>query len=101
LAKRFAEAVTSELTEGDCLVLGWRAEYIPMRVIADWIGISYEGARKRLSRLHLRARQIAYAELATWTPDERHAFLIAFGIGGAAADDSTERPDGGRGGDRW
>lgn len=101
MAKRFAEAVTSELTEGDCLVLGWHAEYIPMRVIAEWIGISYEGTRKRLSRLHLRARRIAYAELATWTPEERRAFRNAFGIDGSVADDSTERPRGGPGGERW
>jgi RNA polymerase sigma factor (sigma-70 family) len=66
LAGRLSEALSSD--ERQLLVAV--AENIPQREIADWLGVSYAVARKRLERLRARLTEVAMHYANTLEPDD-------------------------------
>jgi len=46
------------------------AENIPQREIAEWLGVSYAVARKRLERLRARLTEVAMHYANTLEPDD-------------------------------
>ena len=58
-AARFAEALGAHLTREEQEMLAWVAEGVPHRLIAEWLGITREAAKKRIARLCRRLRAAA------------------------------------------
>ena len=83
-----AAAVRRDVTREEELILGWIAHGVPHRQIAEWLGVSYEAATKRIWRLcrRLRARAAEHAEALA--PEERGEAVRrvrrTHGSGGAA-----------------
>src|SRR3954462_8955452 len=48
---RLAELLNARLSEEERQMLAWVAEGVPQRVIAEWLGINREAAKKRIARL--------------------------------------------------
>jgi hypothetical protein len=67
-------------------VLGYLAERVPQRLIAEWTGVSHDAMRKRILRLRvrLRAEVLRYAE--TLPTRERTEVMRALGRGGQIGD---------------
>jgi DNA-directed RNA polymerase specialized sigma24 family protein len=65
--RKFAELLSARLTAEERQMLAWVGEGVPHRVIAQWLGISREAAKKRVSRLSQRVRRLA-AELSSQLP---------------------------------
>ena len=76
---QFLARVEAELTVEERLLLAWIGEGVPRRQIADWLGVSYEAARKRTARLSTRARELASAALERMPSEERIEFERALG----------------------
>jgi DNA-directed RNA polymerase specialized sigma24 family protein len=55
----FARALGAHLSKEEQQMLAWVAEGVPRRVIAEWLGISREAAKKRIARLCSRLRAVA------------------------------------------
>ena len=64
---RFAQLMSDRLSDTERQMLGWVAEGVPQRVIAEWLGINHEAAKKRIARLCRRMR-IAAAEMSDELP---------------------------------
>ena len=64
--------IRSHLSDDDQRILGWEERQMPHRQIADWLGLSYEAATKRIWRLKRRLQALTleyYARVST--PEER------------------------------
>lgn len=75
---RLSAELDAGLREQDRLLLAWLADHVPMRMVAAWLGIGYDAALKRASRLRARLRAAALAHTDALPPGERrvvHAFL--------------------------
>src|SRR4051812_4781557 len=59
--KQFGTLLSARLTNSEREMLAWVAEGVPQRVIAEWLGINREAAKKRIARLCKRLRAIACA----------------------------------------
>ena len=70
-AMRLAELLSARLSEEERQMLAWVAEGVPQRVIAEWLGINREAAKKRIARLCCRLRGAAEALKAELPPDTR------------------------------
>jgi DNA-directed RNA polymerase specialized sigma24 family protein len=68
---RFAATLASRLTIDERQMLAWVSEGVPHRVIAGWLGITREAAKKRIARLCRRLRAIAEQETARLPVAER------------------------------
>lgn len=68
---RLAAILRGELSEDDILLLSWRSAGVPYRQIAQWLGITYEAAAKRVTRLSQRLRQIASLRAESFPLEER------------------------------
>ena len=80
-AARLTEALTRDLATDDLALLGWAAECIPHRTIAEWTGASYEATTKRIWRLCQRLRKRAREIVASWPDDaEREAVARMIGV---------------------
>ena len=78
------DTVRDLTTEEERRVLGWLAERIPQRLIAEWTGVSHDVARKRIARLRARLRA-AVLRRADELPDaDRRSVMRVLGRGGAA-----------------
>jgi DNA-binding CsgD family transcriptional regulator len=66
---RFAELLSARLSIDERQMLAWVAEGVPQRVIAEWLGINREAAKKRIARLCRRMRGVG-AELSQQLPAE-------------------------------
>ncbi len=98
---RLAVELDAGLREQDRQLLAWLADHVPMRTAAEWLGIGYDAALKRASRLRARLRVAALAHTDALPPGERrvvHAFLgrAQRGASGddARGDDAGARPPG-------
>jgi DNA-directed RNA polymerase specialized sigma24 family protein len=69
--RQFADLLTSRLTLEERHVLAWVGEGVPHRVIAEWLGITRDAAKKRVSRLTARVRRLATELSAELPPDVR------------------------------
>jgi RNA polymerase sigma factor (sigma-70 family) len=59
--KQFGELLSARLTKNEREMLAWVAEGVPQRMIAEWLGINREAAKKRIARLCRRLREMAVA----------------------------------------
>ena len=56
---KLAAKLDSAITPDERALLDWSSEAVPLRVIAEWLGISRSAAAQRVSRLKQRLRSIA------------------------------------------
>jgi RNA polymerase sigma factor (sigma-70 family) len=68
---RLAALLSAELSEDEVLLLTWRSAGVPHRQIAQWLGITYDAAAKRVARLAHRLRAIAQLRAGSFPPEER------------------------------
>jgi RNA polymerase sigma factor (sigma-70 family) len=69
---RMAERIVKGMSGDEITMLIRVGRHVPLREIADQLGISYGAARVRLHRLRQRLRKEAVAHVALLRPDERH-----------------------------
>ena len=70
-ATRFARELSVHLSTEEQQMLAWAAEGVPQRMIAEWLGINREAAKKRIARLCRRLRIAAPAATARLSREER------------------------------
>jgi len=68
--ERLAGRLSESLREDERQLLVAVAENIPQREIAEWLGVSYAVARKRLERLRARLTDVAMQYANTLEPDD-------------------------------
>jgi RNA polymerase sigma factor (sigma-70 family) len=68
--ERLAGRLSEALSDDERLLLVAVAENIPQREIAEWLGVSYALARKRLERLRARLGDVAMQYANTLEPDD-------------------------------
>jgi DNA-directed RNA polymerase specialized sigma24 family protein len=68
--ERLAGRLSEALGDDERLLLVAVAENIPQREIAEWLGVSYTVARKRLERLRARLTDVAMHYANTLEPDD-------------------------------
>ena len=68
--ERLAGRLSEALTDDERMLLVAVAENIPQREIAEWLGVSYALARKRLERLRARLTDVAMHYANTLEPDD-------------------------------
>jgi len=69
---RVAQLLSARLSDEEQQMLAWVAEGVPQRVIAEWLGINREAAKKRIARLCKRLRAAVDVLKAELPPDARH-----------------------------
>jgi hypothetical protein len=69
--QRLAEMIEEGLSRDEEQLLGWHSRYVPLRQIAEWLGISYAAAAKRSWRLRETLRELARRYALSFTPKER------------------------------
>ena len=83
------DTVREATTDEERRVLGWLAERIPQRLIAEWTGVSHDVARKRIARLRARLRAVVLHRAADMADIERKSVMRVLGRGGVAPSDSN------------
>ena len=73
--EKILAALRRELTHDEEMILGWAAQAIPHRQIAEWMGMSYDAATKRIWRLCRRLRVRLAAHIAALPPEEQRDAL--------------------------
>jgi DNA-directed RNA polymerase specialized sigma24 family protein len=68
--ERLAGRMSEALSDDERMLLVAVAENIPQREIAEWLGVSYTVARKRLERLRARLTDVAMRYTNTLEPDD-------------------------------
>ena len=68
--ERLAGRLSEALRDDERMLLVAVAENIPQREIAEWLGVSYAVARKRLERLRARLTEVAMQYANTLEPDD-------------------------------
>ena len=68
---RLAERAVRELTQGETVMMICLGRHMPLRDIADQLGISYGTARVRLHRLRERFRKLTLEHMRNLKTDER------------------------------
>lgn len=88
---RLAAQLDASLDDQERLLLAWVAERVPMRTVAGWLGIGYDAALKRASRLRARLHASALAHIAALPPEDRRVADAFLGRAGHELDPSTSR----------
>lgn len=88
---RLAACLRAELSEDDLLLLTWRSAGIPHRQVAEWLGITYAAAAKRVARLSQRVRAIALLSADRFPREERSEIARFFKRVGIPSQDDTAR----------
>jgi len=70
MLERLAGRLSEALSDDERQLLVAVAENIPQREIAEWLGVSYAVARKRLERLRARLTDVAMQYANTLEPDD-------------------------------
>lgn len=68
---RFAQHLAAELGEDETKMMIGIGRHMPLREIAEQLGITYGAARVRVHRLRERFRKIASGYVATLTPEDK------------------------------
>lgn len=68
---KLAERAVGELTQGETVMMICLGRHMPLREIADQLGITYGTARVRLHRLRERFRKLTLEHMRSLKPDER------------------------------
>jgi len=74
---RLAAKLDNAITPDERMLLDWSSEAVPLRVIAEWLGISRTAAAQRVSRLKQRLRKLAPGISSDFTEGE-HADVKQF-----------------------
>jgi RNA polymerase sigma factor (sigma-70 family) len=69
--QRLVAVLEGTLAEDERRMLAWVGEWVPQRLIADWLGISHGAVRVRVMRLRERLRAAAHEYAATLDAAER------------------------------
>jgi len=85
-----------ELTDEETQLLLWASELVPRPLIAEWLGINYHAARKRVTRAMERARSLARACERELPQDERDEVRRLLRRAGALPDESAHEDPSGR-----
>lgn len=91
--ERLAGLLDGGLSSQERHLLSWVSEYVPQRLIAAWLGISYPAARKQLERLRERLAAAAKAYAAALPGQERIELLRFFRRIDAALDATKPNTD--------
>jgi DNA-directed RNA polymerase specialized sigma24 family protein len=86
---RLAAILRAELSGDDLLLLTWRSAGVPHRQVAEWLGITYAAAAKRVARVSQRVRAIASLCADRFPPEERPEIARFFRRVGMAPQDDT------------
>jgi len=86
---RLAARLARELTRDELVMLICVERHLPLREIAEQLGITYAAIRVRLYRLRERFRKLAIEHVHALKPDERHELEQFF----RRAEVSLNRPD--------
>ena len=86
---RLAARLARELTRDELVMLICVERHLPLREIAEQLGITYAAIRVRLHRLRERFRKLAIEHVHALKPDERHELEQFF----RRAEVSLNRPD--------
>lgn len=70
-ASRLGRELSASLSTEEQQMLAWVAEGVPQRVIAEWLGINREAAKKRIARLCRRLRASAPEVTAGLSRDDQ------------------------------
>ena len=90
---RLAAELDRGLSDPDRLLLAWLAEHVPMRTVAAWLGIGYDAALKRASRLRVRLRATALEHAALLPPAERRVMDAFLGRALGGNDGASSPPN--------
>jgi DNA-directed RNA polymerase specialized sigma24 family protein len=93
---RLAGILSAELSEDEILLLSWRSAGVPHRQIAEWLGITYDAAAKRVTRLAHRLRAIAQLRAGSFPAEERPELGRFFRRIGLTASNDVARRGGGQ-----
>jgi hypothetical protein len=88
---KLASLIEEGLTGEEEQLVGWHSKYIPLRQIAEWLGLSYAAAAQRSWRLRQRLRETALQHASTFSPNEWRA-IASFLDRCATAYDRAPRP---------
>jgi DNA-directed RNA polymerase specialized sigma24 family protein len=89
---RLASVLRAELSDDDLLLLTWRSAGVPHRQVADWLGITYDAAAKRVARVSQRVRAVAWLRVESFPPEERAEVVRFFQrVGVTPWDDNARR----------
>ena len=81
-----------ELTDGDRQLLVWLSHHVPLRTAAEWLGVKYDTAAKRASRLKARLRAVAVRHAGELPARERRRLHHFFARAGIALPAAGEAP---------
>jgi hypothetical protein len=82
-------------TDEERQLLVWISHRVPLRDCASWLGISYECAKQRVSRLRARLKRETAAILATGAVPDGDSLVRILSRGGERMDDNnTEESEG-------
>jgi len=66
-----AAFIRVHLTEEEQQILAWEERRVPHRQIAEWLGVSYDAATKRIWRLKRRSQTLAAHYAQVMPPEDR------------------------------
>ena len=87
---KLASLIEEGLTGEEEQLLGWHSKYVPLRQIAEWLGVSYAAAAQRSWRLRQRLRDTALQYTSAFSRHEWRV-IASFLDGCAGAYDRTTR----------
>jgi RNA polymerase sigma factor (sigma-70 family) len=76
--RRLASTIEEGLSVEDQQILAWHSQYVPLRQVAAWLGVSYAAAAKRSWRLRESLREAATRCAFSLTPKERRQLADFF-----------------------
>jgi RNA polymerase sigma factor (sigma-70 family) len=76
--ERLASALDEGLSVEERQLLTWIGHWVPQRVIADWLGVTYGAVRVRVLRLRERLREAAIRYARQLSNDEQRALQRFF-----------------------
>ena len=69
--RRLLDALSAEMTDEERQIMGWLSEWTEQRVVAGWVGMTYDAFRLRLHRLRARLVVAAKRHLAGAAAEDR------------------------------
>ena len=94
LAVALLHALMEKCTVEERQLLVWMSHRVPLRDCAEWLGISYEGTRQRVSRLRARLKSESDVFLSNSSAPDRAVLVRILARGGVTMhDNKTEESE--------
>lgn len=90
-SEELMRAVLERCSAEDRQLLVWSSHRVPLRDCAAWLGISYDSAKQRLSRLRARLVRESIAHLSQLGDEDRAVLLRLLRRAGVAVDTDNTR----------